>query len=253
MLAARPGHCDEQDPAPLRNALSEVEVAPRLEADDQEVERHQALADPVPERQRNACAPRGGSTVRCSRRATRSDSRRRRVRQEERGDRRAQQRHGPGGLGVQEVARNGAAMFGAHAVRSENGRSRPLGGVAHQPHHDAATAASCGRWAAAVCSAVTTCQVDPNYLLVASKACKCRPFCPPGSCPGRCRPVRAVMRLTCGRSRSRGGGGEEVDEQVRSRARPRRGGTEWDASGRRSTRSRLGTSSWCGSASLGPR
>ena len=92
---------DDRDATPFPQP-SQVELAPRLEPDDEEEERHQSLAHPLPERHRDAGAPDADRQLGVPERVV--GVRPRRVGPDERGHGREQQRDGAGGLGAEEVA-----------------------------------------------------------------------------------------------------------------------------------------------------
>ena len=90
-----------QGEAPPLAQLAEVELAPRLEADDEEEERHQAAVHPVAQVERDARRRRAD---RERRRPERLVGRRVDVHPDERGDGRGEQDGRAAGLGAQEVA-----------------------------------------------------------------------------------------------------------------------------------------------------
>ena len=132
---SRPARASRRAPATHRQReaaalaqLAEVELAPRLEPDDEEEERHQPAVDPLAQVQVEARSRRGAARARVLQ--TRSYERDVDVRPDQRRGDRGEQDRGAAGLGVQErpqgrleVARPG----GAAGVRPRGG------GLAHRP------------------------------------------------------------------------------------------------------------------------
>ncbi len=120
----RHGHAAERRPAtgsddrPPLAQLAEVELAPRLEADDEEEERHQAAVHPVAQVQRDADAaevdrelgPPDGARRRTRRRWPRASA-----------ASTAASSTAALPVSVRRNSRSGVCMLRAHAVRSENG------------------------------------------------------------------------------------------------------------------------------------
>ena len=97
----------DRDPPPLAQ-LPHVELALGLEPEDQEEERHQALVHPVPQVLGDPGVPEADRELRRPDRLVRV--RPRRVRPQERGERRAQQDRGAAGLGAEEVPDRGGEV-----------------------------------------------------------------------------------------------------------------------------------------------
>ena len=111
--AERGGHGDP-DPPPLAQ-LAQVELALGLEPDDEEVERHQALVDPLAQLVRDARAADPDRELGRPHRLV--GVRPRRVRPHERGDGRRSSSAAAPALSVLRKSRTGAARLRAHAVR----------------------------------------------------------------------------------------------------------------------------------------
>src|SRR5439155_6255351 len=97
--AAEPGENRERDPPPLTK-LSDVELAARLEADDEEEERHQTAVHPVPEIHRDPGAADANREMRLPDGLVR---RRVDVHPREGGNRRGEQEGRATGLGAEEL------------------------------------------------------------------------------------------------------------------------------------------------------
>ena len=119
------GQQRQREPPPLAQ-LAEVELAPRLEPDDEEEERHQAAVDPLAQVERDA----GVAEVdRERRRPERVVRRRVDVHPDERGDRRGEQDRGAAGLRAQELAQR---RLEAPRPRRPPGEARRLRVVGHR-------------------------------------------------------------------------------------------------------------------------
>ena len=115
-----PGQQRQRQPAALPQ-LAEVELAPRLEPDDEEEERHQAAVDPVAEIVRDSAAAQVDRQVRRPDGLVRVEVD---VRPQERGDRRADQDHGAGGLRAQERAQRRLEVPRPRGAAAEAGPCR---------------------------------------------------------------------------------------------------------------------------------
>jgi hypothetical protein len=100
------GRRGQDEPPPVAQ-VAQVELAPRLQADDQEEERHQPAVDPLPQAQRDAGAAEVEREVHLPETLVRPVGH---VCPEQRGDDRRQQHAGAAGLGAQEAAQRGAHL-----------------------------------------------------------------------------------------------------------------------------------------------